>query len=395
MFLCGDKKFTSGTVDDEFVSGALEAARKEPTLSLYREYAGIAASARMVEQSITPQDSTSAHEDELGGEDIDEGAPAVKAQNMSKDDSDDDGDEEEEPKQAEKEEAEGEDEEEEHEQKEGQEKKKKKSEEEEKRDEQYELERKARLLAIEVERCRYAYRLGGRYYEVRFFVFSFLPVLIFTLAVTILAFFDGHKFLFAVGVISASSSSLQSIAAENSFNTQSKLQLNAANSLEKLMETITYDLMGITKFTKEKIHGYREEFAQALSDVGLVPILIENSFGLLEQKMKNAINAYRLWTEQATDVQLSRPETAKEVQAMSMAFRLLYKVYSTHSRYWPLIISGTNSEKKKKEETWVDIIVAHVMEDVFGVKFEVSQHGFRLEIPVEPGSSISAQSVHV
>jgi len=145
------------------------------------------------------------------------------------------------------------------------------------------METKAHLMAIEIERSTYMYRLGGRYYEMRFFVFSFCPLILLSLAVAILSLVNEESVL-AIGIVNAVSATVQVIVAQNDFNAKSKVQYAAANSPEKINASISLDLLNGKKLHDDTFQGYREQFYQAIADVGLVPIQIETAFALLTSK---------------------------------------------------------------------------------------------------------------
>jgi hypothetical protein len=64
------------------------------------------------------------------------------------------------------------------------------------------------------------YCLGGWYNEMRFFVFSFCPLTLLSLAVAVLSFVNKESVL-AIGIVNAVSATVQVIVAQNNFNTKS------------------------------------------------------------------------------------------------------------------------------------------------------------------------------
>jgi hypothetical protein len=199
------------------------------------------------------------------------------------------------------------------------------------------METKAHLMAIEIERSTYMYRLGGRYYEMRFFVFSFCPLILLSLAVAILSLVNEESVL-AIGIVNAVSATVQVIVAQNDFNAKSKVQYAAANSLEKINGSISLDLLSGKKLHDDTFQGYREQFYQAIADVGLVPIRIENSFCFVDQQMKNDINAFK--EEHKWARPNSKPVQELERVAMATAFRKLYDAFCSDSKCWPMHITG-------------------------------------------------------
>mmetsp|Transcript_22835 Transcript_22835/g.41500 ORF Transcript_22835/g.41500 Transcript_22835/m.41500 type:complete len:307 (-) Transcript_22835:1081-2001(-) len=170
-----------------------------------------------------------------------------------------------------------------------------------------------------VERRKYMYLLAGRYFEMRHFFIAFIPVTLVTLAVTILSFFEGEYSL-QIGIVSAVSVFLQGLSKQLDFDAKAKLQNGAAMSLRMLAETMNFDIVTGRELTEADMKQYRDQYNQAIEDVGNFPILIGSSFARVESIATKLINDKR---QSGVDI-----DAVREMEIMRSAFRFEFNLIS-------------------------------------------------------------------
>lgn len=202
---------------------------------------------------------------------------------------------------------------------------------------------KVAKLFIEVERKKYMYMLASRYYEMRHFLFEFIPVTCITLVATVLALLDGQPvgkdFPLAIGITSAISVFLQGLAKQLNFGAQAKLQQAAAISLKMLAETMAFDMVTDDKISEAKVKQYRDRFTEANSDVGMIPIRIDDAFARVQslmtreiQKIRDGLQAREEISGKEVPVELT---AQREMKIMRGAFRFLFDQFCCDRKAWP------------------------------------------------------------